>query len=118
MPAPSGTFLNGGMVTVRHRTVSGQDDYGNDTYSYTTAEVGPCSIQQASSREDVSFNDQVITGITVYMPPGTDIEYIDAMIIDGIEYEINGEPETFKSPFSGNVGPITVRGSLVKGASS
>jgi hypothetical protein len=111
-------LANGRMVTLRHRFVSGQDDYGNDTYDYTDEEVGPCSIQQANSRETTTFSDQVLTGIIVFMPWGTEVDYEDRMIVDGDEYEITGDPDHWQSPFSGNTAPIRVSGLLAKGASS
>lgn len=111
-------LANGRMVTLRHRRVSGQDAYNNDTYSYTEEQVGPCSIQQTNSRETTTFADQVLTGIIVFLPWGTDVSYIDAMIVDGVEYEITGDPDLWMSPFSGHTAPIRVTGLLAKGASS
>ena len=105
------------MTTVRNRFVNGQDEFGNDTYSYTESVVGPCSVQQASSRETITATDQVATGMIVFMPFGTKISYLDSVIIDGNEYEVTGEPEAWTSPFSGHVAPIRVQCMLVKGAS-
>jgi len=107
----------GVMVTVKHRYVSGTDEFGNDVYSFTTSQVGPCSIQQTSSREAIDFNEQVVTGITVYVPYGTDIGYLDAMIVNGVEYEVNADPANWVSPFSGHTAPIRVTGTLGKGSS-
>ncbi|HWI69077.1 MAG TPA: hypothetical protein VNS88_11970 [Nitrospiraceae bacterium] len=110
-------LLNGQYVTLRHRVVSGRDEYNNDTYTFTEVKVGPCSVQQTDSREATNFTDQVATGVLVFMPYGTDVEFLDAMIIDGIEYEIVGDPEGWVSPFSGHTAPVRVIGQVVKGAS-
>lgn len=108
---------NGRMVTLRRRTVSGTDEYGNDTYTSTYVQAGPCSIQQTTSRENITNTDQVTTGIIVFLPWGTDVSFVDAMIVDGIEYEITGDPDHWVSPFSGHTAPIRVSGLMVKGAS-
>src|SRR5215472_1544933 len=107
----------GRTVTVLHRYVSGQDQWGNDVYSYTSENVGPCSIQQASSRENINFADQAITGVVVYVPWGTQISYLDAIVVDGTTYEVNAEPDHWTSPFSRRSAPIRVQGLVVKGAS-
>lgn len=108
---------HGQYVTLRHRVVAGQDDYNNDTYAFTEVQVGPCSIQQTTSREAINFTDQVSTSVLVFMPYGTNVGFLDAMIINGVEYEITGDPDNWISPFSGHTAPVRVTGQLVKGAS-
>jgi hypothetical protein len=109
---------NGQYVTLRHRVVAGRDEYNNDTLAYTEVQVGPCSVQQTSSREVASnFTDQVVTGVLVFMPYGTDVAYLDAIILqDGTEYEVTADPDSWVSPFSGHTAPVRVTGQLVKGA--
>jgi hypothetical protein len=107
----------GKMVTLRRRVVAGQDEYNNDTFTITEVTVGPCSVQQGHSAETVSYTDRVTTDITVYVPYGTDVGFIDAIIVDGAEYEITGDPAHWVSPFSGRTAPIRIEGQLVKGAS-
>lgn len=108
---------NGQMVTLRSRYVTGKDDFGNDQYGYTESVVGPCAVQQASSRETISATDQVSTGMIVFMPFGTKVSYLDSVILNGDEYEVTGTPDTWTSPFSGHTAPIRVHCILVKGAS-
>jgi len=108
----------GRMITVIHRKVSGRDEFGNDTYTETTMQVGPCAIQPGSSRETIDFNDQVNSAVIVYMPYGTDVKYIDAMIVDGVTYEVSGKTESWQSPFSGHTSPVRVYGTEVEGASN
>ena len=108
---------NGQYVTLRHRVVAGQDEYNNDTYAFTEVQVGPCSIQQTTSREANNFADQVSTSVLVFMPYGTNVGFLDAMIIDGIEYEITRDPHVPGLLFSGHTAPVRVTGQLVKGAS-
>ena len=108
---------NGKMVTLRHRVAAGQDEYNNETFTFTEVQVGPCSVQQGHSGEEIAYTDRVTTDITVYVPYGTDVDYLDAMIVDGAEYEIVGDPAHWVSPFSGRTAPIRVEGQIVKGAS-
>lgn len=108
----------GEMVVVRNRAVEGQDEYGNDKYSFTESVVGPCAVQQSTSRENITATDQVATGMIVFMPFGTRISYLDSLLIDGIEYEVTGIPDTWTSPFSGHTAPIRVQCLRVQGAST
>src|ERR1700747_3552790 len=108
---------HGQYVTLRHRVVAGQDEYNNDTYAFTEVQVGPCSVQQTTSREAVNFTDQVATSVLVFMLYGTNVSYLDAMIINDAEYEFRGDPDNWVSPFSGHTAPVRVSGQLVKGAS-
>lgn len=108
---------NGQYVTLRHRVVAGQDEYNNNTYAFTEETIGPCSVQQTTSREAVNFTDQVSTSVLVFVPYGTNVGFLDAMIIDGVEYEITGDPDKWISPFSGHTAPVRISGQLVKGAS-
>ena len=105
------------MVTLRHRVVAGQDEYNNDTFSFVEVQVGPCSIQQGHSGEERAYTDRVTTDITVYVPYGTDVGYLDVIIVDDVEYEVTGDPAHWVSPFSGHTAPIRVSGQIVKGAS-
>ena len=109
---------NGVMVTIKNRFVNGEDNFGNDMYGFTAQEVGPCSVQQGTTRETIYATDQVATGMVVFMPYGTDVSFQDAVIIDGVEYEVSGDPESWVSPFSGHTAPVRVQCTLVKGAST
>jgi hypothetical protein len=110
---------HGQMLTFTQRTVSGQDQFGNDVYSETQVQIGPCSVQYGSSRESAgNFTDQVTTGLVVFVPYGTDLTYLDAVLYNGVKYELTAEPESWVSPWSGSVAPIRVFATVVKGASA
>ena len=108
---------HGQYVILRHRVVAGHDEFNNDTYAFTEVQVGPCSVQQTTSREAIDFSDQVSTGVLVFVPYGTNVGFLDAIIIDGVEYEITGDPEGWVSPFSGHTAPVRISAQMVKGAS-
>ena len=107
----------GETITIRQRVVSGQDEYGNDTLSFVEVQVGPCSIQQGQSGEVRAYTDRVTTDITVFVPYGTDVGFLDVIIVDGVEYEVLGDPAHWVSTFSGRTAPIRISGQIVKGAS-
>lgn len=108
----------GKMVTILHRKLSGTDEFGNDVYTSTPEQVGPCAVQQGSSRENIAFNDQVITNLIAFLPYGTTVGYLDAIVVDGVQYEIDGDPDVWVSPFSGHTAPVRVEARIVKGASA
>jgi hypothetical protein len=109
-------FPDGVMVTIVRRVVTGTDDFNNDVYSTTTEDVGPCPVQPASSRENLDFADQLTSNIIVFVPYGTNVSFIDAIIVNGMQYEVAGTPNIWKSPFSGNTSPIRIDGTLSEGA--
>jgi hypothetical protein len=112
-------ILNWGQtVTILNRYVSGQDDYGNDVYSYTPQQVSNCSVQQASTRENLQFTDQVTTGIIVFVPYGTQVGYLDAVVVNGVTYEVTGNPTSWVSPWTGHTAPIRIQATVVEGASA
>lgn len=110
-------FAYGQTVTIRRRTVSGTDEYGNNVYSSVTEDIGLCVVQPAASGEQLQFADQLSTGITVFFPENTDVAYIDAVIVDGNEYEVQGSPNEWVSPFSGRTAPVQVQATKVTGVS-
>jgi hypothetical protein len=110
-------FLNPVTVTIVRRTVTGQDGFGNDIYGQTTEDVLG-SVQPGTSRERLDFTDQLVSGVVVFVPYGTDVEYIDAIIVNGVQYEVNASPDVWRSPFSGSTAPVRIEGTLVVGASS
>lgn len=111
-------FTYGQTVTVERRTVSGTDSYGNNVYSFVKEDVDLCVVQPSASSEQLQFADQLTTGITVFFPPNTDLSYIDAIIVDGDVYEVQGTPNEWVSPFSGHVGPVQVQATKVTGVSA
>lgn len=104
-------------ITIVQKIVSGQDEFNNDVYEETTFDVVG-SIQPSTSRENLNFADQSTSGVVAFVPYGTDVQYIDAFIVGGVRYEVNGQPDIWTSPFSGTSAPVRMDGTLVVGASS
>jgi hypothetical protein len=110
-------FVNGGLtVTIVQRVLNGIDEFDNDVYTTVNKDVSGCSIQPASSRESLSFADQLTSNVVIFVPFGTDVTYIDAVICNGVQYEVTGVPDTWTSPFSGNTAPIRIDGNMIEGA--
>jgi hypothetical protein len=54
------------------------------------------------SLEQVQGQDVVTTQPTVYYLPGTDVDAVDAVTVNGLLYEVDGEPNVWPpSPFTG-----------------
>lgn len=87
-------------VSWQQRTVAGQDAYGNDTYTTVTVSVDAV-FAPGGSTEVVNGQDLVVTQPTVYLPLPAPAA-LDAVTVDGQDYEVDGQPETWPpSPFSG-----------------
>lgn len=87
-------------VTLITRTKSGTDTFGNDTYTETLSTIKG-AVAPAVSTEVTAAGETVTTHPTLYAPPGTTITSIDAVQIDGLQYEVDGEPEVWNSPMTG-----------------
>jgi hypothetical protein len=111
------SFAYAETMTLVKRSVSGQDDYGNDIYDETPITVDQCVFQPAGSSEGLIFADQVSTSDTIFMPYGTDVSALDAIDFDGERYEVTGDVSSWESPFSGRTSPIRVAVTRVTGGS-
>lgn len=73
---------------------------GSDVYDWSDADelvISGCSVQPAST--GLSQDGRVLgisEGLTVYLPPGSDIQAGDRVRIEGKVYVINGEPKVWK----------------------
>jgi hypothetical protein len=104
-------------LTLLKRVPGDPDEYGNDTYTDMPVEVDYCIVTPTGSTETVQWTDQVSTDLNVFCPYGTDVGPLDAWVVAGQTYEIQGVPQVWRSPFSGNTSMIQCRSSLVTGAS-
>lgn len=96
------TFPFGETVTLVRRVKAAEpDQFGNDVYTPTSVTVTDCVIWPRGSTEDAQGRDTITTGVAVLMQPGTAVAGIDAVLIAGQRYEVDGDPQTFRSPFTG-----------------
>jgi len=101
-------------VTLVGRTVSGQDAYGNDVYTEVQSTV-PGVFAPGGSTEQVQGQDMVISQPTVYLPAGTDVTAVDAVIVGSVRYDVDGAPSDWRSPFTGWQAGVQVRLKSVTG---
>lgn len=62
-------------------------------------EIPGCSVQPAST--GLSQDGRVLgisEGLTIYLPPGSDVQAGDRIVYEGKLYTINGEPKVWQSP--------------------
>jgi hypothetical protein len=106
-------------MTLVKRVLSGTTDaYGNDVYTEQNVTVPNCVFQPGGSGENLSFADQTNTTDTVFLPAGTDVTYLDAIIYGNDKYEVVGVPSKWQSLFSGRVSPIRVDVNKVSGVTA
>ena len=93
------TRLGGETVTIVRP--AGTDDWGDPIPgSGAETDVAGCMVQPRTSTELNDSRDTVVIGLTVWMPPGTDVLATDRMRVGGREFAVNGEPFRWRD-FSG-----------------
>jgi len=63
-------------------------DWSNPTATVTTGWLGPYSGES----ENALDRDQQMADATVYLPPGTPITGLSRVQIDGVTYQVTGQP--------------------------
>ena len=96
------TFGFGQTVKVYVRTKTGEDGDGNDLYTAVPTQLERVPIWPAGASEQVQGQELTTTGQTALLPVGTDVDAIDFLVDEaGDTYEVNGTPDTYRSPFTG-----------------
>lgn len=102
------TFPFGETVTHLDGTASvTQDDLGNDVRSfpvkatYSKVPVAPRDGGGTSSNELVQGQDMVVIGLTIYVPDRVVVDAQDRFMVRGEEFEVQGDPQFYQSPFTG-----------------
>lgn len=98
------------MITVIRATPGGHDGYGDPIASTETShELDGCAVAPRTSGDTPGRGrNGTIEGLTLYCPPGTDIQAGDQVEVSGIRYEIDGEIGVWASPFGGSVDGLEV----------
>lgn len=93
-------FPYGVVVTLKSVSTT-TDDHGDSSQVVTTSSWGPCAVAPRFSSLSVdSLSPPVVIGLTVYGPTRA-INSDDRVVIDGVEYLMDGEPAAWESPFTG-----------------
>lgn len=101
-------FYNGGeTVTIKRRSESGTDQYGNKTYTLTTIAITNVYIGFGATGEPNEVDrDPIDAKLTLYFPNGTTIEESDKFTIRGEDWEKDGQYQDYKPPFDFNAGVV------------
>jgi hypothetical protein len=91
----------GETVTLLRRVLAGQDSDGNDEWSTVETDVAGCAVWPRGSSELVQGRDTVIVGLAILLPAGTAVAASDRLRVRGDLYEVDGQPGSWQSPFSG-----------------
>lgn len=103
MPYP---YPHGKTVTVVRAALVTDPFSGEDEmYDWTAADetdFPKCAVAPRTSEEPLEGRRvQVMDGLSVYGPKNMDVTSRDRIRIDGVLYEVDGEPAHWESPFTG-----------------
>lgn len=106
--SPSFTF--GRTVTLQSRAVTSTSADGNDVYGSTPTTVTGCVIWPRTSTENVQGGDLLITGLNLFLPPGTDVTAVDRVTLDDATvWDVDGLPGDYsQSPLTGDGSGVLV----------
>lgn len=84
--------------TITSRTASGEiDESGDETYTPTTVET-VCELQQRRRDEPDAQGEFSDTDWLIFLPAGTAIDTSDTVTVDGVTYEVVGDPWPARNP--------------------
>lgn len=89
-------------LTVTRLRYPTRDDYGTRVPDFSAKPdrlpIDRCWYEPTSSTEDADGRTAVLTGYTIDAPKGADIIATDHVLVDGIEYDVDGDPLRVPSP--------------------
>jgi endonuclease YncB( thermonuclease family) len=88
-------------VTLIRRTKGVPDAFGNDTWTTAATPVQAVYAPGSSSENVGQGRDALTLQPTVYLPGGTDVRAVDAVVIDGDTFEVDGEPIDWRHALTG-----------------
>lgn len=91
------TFPFGKTITVTRQTVNPD----GDRTPGASFPVEGCAFYPNTSQELVNGQETVTWDRTVLCPPGTDVRPTDTVTVDGVVYEVYGQPMAWQSPITG-----------------
>ena len=88
-------------ITQIRQSSSGTDAYG-EPIIVTTQIVLEAKVAARTGSKTVGAAEITVTsGLTVYLPPATDIQIADIFIVRGENYVLDGEPFDWRNTFGG-----------------
>lgn len=93
--------MTGNATIVRIRP-AGRDKYGTPLSGDTRTNLDGCFVAPRSSEDtDDRGRQGVVVGMSLYGPYGTDLVHTDLVEVDGVRYELEGDPGQWKNPLTG-----------------
>ncbi len=95
---------------LRPTVTAGRFDDDTTTFPSTpTHLIHDVAVAPGSSTEDHDGRSAVVTGLTLYMPAGSDVRPTDQLLIRGLVYEADGDLADWRNPFvAGHGGLVQV----------
>ena len=96
------SFIRGGeTITIKRRSEAGLDEFGNQTYTFTSITIKDALIAFGATSEPVDAErNPVDVKLTAYFPAATVIEEGDIFIIRNSSFVKDGAAETWTNPFT------------------
>lgn len=85
-----------GSDTVTRLRGQSRDDFGDVSGADAELDIGGCSVQPTGATESTDRGDLLVTRLTAYLPPGTDLVATDRVRWLGDVYEVDGEPARWR----------------------
>ncbi len=106
-----GRLIRGETVTVK-RPATTTDSHGDavpDWTDTTDTDADNVAVAPSAGDEDASQRVAGVTAdLTIYAPTGTDIAATDRVSVRGVDYEVVGPVEDWRSPYSADRPGVTV----------
>lgn len=103
------TFPHPETFTIHTRGVTGQDADGNDVYGDTDVTTTG-AFAPAGSTELIQGQNTVLTHDTLYLEDGAPVPAAtDQVTARGARYDIDGKPDVYHNPFTGEEPGAVVR---------
>lgn len=106
-------------TVIRLRAGTTSDRYNSAVDDWTDPdelEINSCAVAPRLDSEDRTNGRQgVIVGLTVYAPAGADILATDRVRVRGDDYEVDGEPGDWRSPYGTANGGLEIALRRVEG---
>lgn len=94
-------------ITQIRQSSSGIDGYGQPVIVTSETELLAMVAARTGSKTVGAAEITVTSGLTVYLPAGTDVQNNDIFVVRGIRYVLDGEPFDWRNGL-GNWRPGTV----------
>lgn len=96
-------------IVLTRRTPGTADQYGNQNLTVDESFALKGELQLMSTTENQEDRDTTVSDWMLILPAGTPAGRFDLATVDGLAYEIIGQPETIVSPWTGATSHVEAR---------